>query len=80
LYRYFIHKKKTATTRLLTTRVQYFSEQIGLQINENKTKIMYFADVDNIIKFNDNVLEKVQNFTYIGSRISTNGDSNRNQD
>ena len=58
-----------------TTKLQYFSEQLGLQINVSKTKIMDFTNVNNVIQINNNILEKVEHFTYLGSRITANADS-----
>ena len=57
-----------------TNRLQLFSAQLGLEINTSKTKIFDLTNKSMDIKLNDNTLEKVNNFTYLGSKIST-GDS-----
>ncbi|BFY97740.1 hypothetical protein BsWGS_00780 [Bradybaena similaris] len=58
-------------------RLQHFSEQIGLQINTAKTKILNLTNTTGVIKINNNALEEVQNFTYLGSRMTQDGDTTR---
>ena len=36
---------------------------------------MDFTNVNNVIEINNNILEKIEHFTYLGSRITANGDS-----
>jgi hypothetical protein len=58
-----------------TDQLQYFSGQVRLQINTSKTKIMDFTEINTDIKLNNNSLEKVTQFTYLGSIMSYDGDA-----
>jgi hypothetical protein len=44
-------------------------------INISKTKITDFTEVIADIKLNNNSLEKVTHFTYLGSRMSCDGEA-----
>ena len=46
--------------------------QIGLKLSTAKTKLMWNNHITTI---NSDALEEVQNFTYLGSKITTHGDS-----
>ena len=61
-----------------TTRLNTMSNQLGLIVNTQKTKIMAINDKSNKtpIKISDTNIEEVDNFTYLGSVISNdNGTS-----
>ena len=58
-----------------TNRLQMVADQTGLQINSAKTKILDLTSKPDDIKLNDQALEKVNNFTYLGSKMSTTGDT-----
>ena len=62
-------------TQEKTDRLQHFSNQIGLQINTTKTKVMDLTNQPNDIILNDQTIEKVTNFTYLGSKMSYDGDA-----
>ena len=51
------------------------ADQIGLQINSTKTKIMDLTNSTENITSNGQILEKVQSFTYLGSKLSKYGDT-----
>ena len=53
-----------------------FGKQIGLNINTDKTKLMKLQpkSVQPLI-ISNNTVEEVQEFTYLGSKITTDGDS-----
>ena len=59
-----------------TERLKFFAQQIGLQINTHKTKIMNFTGLTESIKLDDNILDNVSNFVYLGSKITADGDTN----
>jgi Fic family protein len=59
----------------LTDKLCTLEDQIGLQINFTKTKIMGLTNATENIASNGQTLEKVQNFTYLGSKLSKDGDT-----
>ena len=64
--------------QIKTDLINQTSNKIGLKINEKKTKIMIvqrdkFQDMK--INVNNNGLENVEDFTYLGSKISSDGNS-----
>jgi hypothetical protein len=59
-----------------TEKLQFYSDQLGLQINSSKTKIMDYTETTSTIILNNNKLEKVSNFSYLGSKITADGDTN----
>ena len=59
-----------------TEKLKFYSEQLGLQINTSKTKIMDYTQKTSSIILNNNALEKVSHFSYLGSKITTDGDTN----
>ena len=66
--------------QIKTDLINQTSNKIGLKINEKKTKIMIvqrdkFQDMK--INVNNNGLENVEDFTYLGSKISNDGNSQR---
>jgi hypothetical protein len=44
---------------------------VGLEINTNKTKTMHLQNTNESIRIGGNNVEKVEDFTYLGSTIST---------
>ncbi len=56
--------------QIKTDNLAYYAEQTGLQINVNKTKTMYIAaDNDDHITIENEPVENVNKFTYLGSLI-----------
>jgi hypothetical protein len=62
--------------QIKTDSLQFYAQQIGLQINIHKTKVMDFTGMTDSIKINNKTLENVSNFVYLGSRITKDGDTN----
>jgi hypothetical protein len=60
--------------QMKTERLELFSNQIGLQINASKTKIMYLNNTHDAIKLKDLPIEPVTKFTYLGSKLAADGD------
>jgi hypothetical protein len=61
-----------------TTKMKETSELIGLKVNKKKTKVMRVNNrVNEPIKIDDQDLEEVEQFDYLGSRVSTDGDATR---
>ena len=58
---------------LKTTSLSELASQVGLLINSTKTKILETLTSPNTITLNGNDIEKVNNFTYLGSYISNDG-------
>src|SRR5579871_3114367 len=56
-------------TQELTNKICTLAEQVGLQINASKTKIMELTNLTDNITTYGQTLEKVQNFTYLGSKM-----------
>jgi hypothetical protein len=54
----------------LSDKLCTLADQIGLQINSTKTKIMDLTNSTENIISNGQTLEKVRNFTYLGSNLS----------
>ncbi|XP_062615396.1 uncharacterized protein LOC134277126 [Saccostrea cucullata] len=53
-----------------------YGRQIGLKINVNKTKLMKInTKIGKEVTANNNRIEEVDNFIYLGSKITANGDS-----
>jgi hypothetical protein len=52
------------------------SKKTGLIINKDKTKTMIFGqeDIDKEVELDGSNLENVEEFTYLGSLITTSGD------
>ncbi|KAI0228948.1 putative uncharacterized transposon-derived protein F52C9.6 [Lamellibrachia satsuma] len=69
------HKDMQEKMDKLTTT----APQIGLKLNTAKTKLMRINKTDNPITINNinnsDALEDVQDFAYLGSKITTDGDS-----
>ena len=64
----------TQATHKLTSNLCTLAEQVGLQINSAKTKIMDLTNSTDNIVINGQTLE-VEHFTYLGSKVSNNGDT-----
>ena len=56
--------------QIKTTSLSDIASQVGLLINSTKTKILKTLTSPNAITLNGNDIEKVNNFTYLGSYIS----------
>ena len=56
--------------QIKTTSLSEIASQVGLLINSTKTKILETLTSPNTITLNGNDIEKVNNFTYLGSYIS----------
>jgi hypothetical protein len=63
--------------QIKTTRLEEFAKMVGLRINVGKTKTMHLPDTDSIIRIEDNPVDKVVDFTYLGSTISTVDGTNK---
>ena len=59
--------------QIKTTSLSEITSQVGLLINSTKTKILETLTSPNTITLNGNDIEKVNNFTYLGSYISNDG-------
>ena len=59
--------------QIKTTSLSQIASQVGLLINITKTKILETLTSPNTITLNGNDIEKVKNFTYLGSYISNDG-------
>ena len=59
--------------QIKTTSLSEIASQVGLLINSTKTKILETLTSPNTITLNGNDIEKVNNFTYLGSYISNDG-------
>ena len=56
-------------------RLSQAANTIGLRINQKKTKVMRTNTTNNsLIRVNDKTLEVVEEFVYLGSKLSTEGD------
>src|SRR5579871_3968764 len=64
-------------TQELTNKICTLAEQVGLQINASKTKIMELTNSTYNITTYGQTLEKVQNFTNLGSKMSSEGDATK---
>ena len=53
--------------------LQNVSGQIGLQINTTKTKTIDLTNSSEDTKLSNHVLEKVNSFTYLGSKMTSTG-------
>lgn len=54
-----------------TNRLNDYAEQTGLTISASKTKVMYInTNSDAQVNINNNPIERVEDFTYLGSNIS----------
>ena len=61
-----------------TTRMKETSELIGLKVNKKKTKVMKINSKKNDpIRIDDHELEDVEEFDYLGSRTTADGDAMR---
>ena len=60
--------------QLKTASLSEIASQVGLLINSTKTKILGTLTSPNAITLNGNDIEKVNNFTYLGSYISYDED------
>ena len=61
----------TADLQQKTNNLTHFAAQTGLEINVDKTKTMYIASNDNTpITINNEPLEQVEDFIYLGSLIN----------
>ena len=57
-----------------TTRLEQIAAQTGLRINSKKTKVMKILSRNmEPIKLSTGIVEEVQQFTYLGSIVSTDG-------
>jgi argininosuccinate synthase len=57
-----------------TTKLHETSKKLGLNINQKKTKVMRInARNNNPVQVNGEPLENVNNFTYLGSIVTTSG-------
>ena len=57
-----------------TNDISDTAKQIGLEINASKTKHMRMnARSSEAIHLNENIIEEVDEFTYLGSKLTTNG-------
>lgn len=61
--------------QMKTNLLQNISGQIGLQINTTKTKIVDLTSSPENIQLKNYTLEKVKSFTYLGSMMSSTGDT-----
>ena len=53
-----------------------YGSRIGLHVNAKKTKVMKLNSKTNAeLKINNNTIEEVPEFTYLGSKITSDGDS-----
>ena len=59
--------------QIKTTSLSEIASQVGLLINNTKTKILETLTAPNTITLNGNDIEKVNNFPYLGSYISNDG-------
>ena len=59
--------------QIKTASLSDIASQVGLLINNTKTKIFQTLTSPNTITLNGNDIEKVNNFTYLGSYISDDG-------
>ena len=59
--------------QIKTTSISEIASQVGLLINSTKTKILETLTSPNTITLNGKDIEKVNNFTYLGSYISNDG-------
>ena len=60
-----------------TDRINEVPKSIGLRINEKKTNVMIIEKEENenvTVELNGNKLNDVDNFIYLGSKISNDGD------
>ena len=59
-----------------TNDVATIGRQVGLNINTDKTKLMKInARLDQQLTIDNNSIEEVQEFVYLGSKITTDGNS-----
>ncbi|BFZ24071.1 hypothetical protein BsWGS_27110 [Bradybaena similaris] len=59
------------TSRTKTNHLQNFAQQLGLQINTAKTKVMDFINPNIVIKLGNKSLQAVSSFTYLGSKMTS---------
>ncbi|CAM4547834.1 unnamed protein product [Caretta caretta] len=60
-----------------TNQVKEVMEKTGLRYNANKCKVMLMGTTGTEIKIEEEKLEKVNNFLYLGSTISQDGTSSK---
>ncbi|KAI5715688.1 hypothetical protein M8J77_020743 [Diaphorina citri] len=68
----------TRTPEALQAAISTFAQSaasLGLQVNEDKTEVMFVNCPSNPISLNGKILNEVPAFKYLGSIISKNGDS-----
>ncbi len=59
-----------------TNRLRDYAEQVGLKINAKKTKLMTIqTDRDINLELNNEKIEKVEKFTYLGAVLTRDGGS-----
>ena len=59
-----------------TAKLDFFSRQVGLKINEDKSKVLRInAKNTEAVKVGSRTLEEVEKFTYLGSIVDRNGGS-----
>src|SRR5579871_5851057 len=61
----------------MINRLCRLSEQVGLQVNTSKTKIINFTNSNFDIVLNGEMLQKVDSFSYLGSRMTQDGDTTK---
>jgi hypothetical protein len=61
----------------LIERVRIASEECGLFLNVKKTKIMAIGDQHPVIKANNNIIDIVEEFNFLGSYIKNTGGSSK---
>ena len=59
--------------KILLMKVKEESEKIGLKLNIQKTKVMAFGPITSW-EIDSETVETVSDFTFLGSKITANGD------
>ncbi|KAL1447031.1 hypothetical protein WDU94_000045 [Cyamophila willieti] len=66
--------KSSEDLQILVNTFVNAAKSFGLQVNINKTEVMFVNCASTIIQINDCPLKEVNSFKYLGSLISKNGD------
>ena len=72
----YIHAHRHQDIQMKTNDVALIGRQVGLNINTDKTKLMKInARSDQQVTIDNKNIEEVQEFVYLGSKITTDGNS-----
>ena len=74
----FLLSSRQSDMQEKTDRLTETAQKLGLKVNTRKTKLMKINHKsNNPVTINNSDIDEVNEFTYLGSKIATDGDSER---